>query len=235
MAAKKAPEISVDGRRFLRIPLQTHLLTPADDLGAVCIEAAMPHAEEGDLLFVSHKALSITQGRARQASEVKPGRLARVLSRFVTRTRHGIGIGSPESMQCAIDDCGAVRILLAALVSAVGKMLGRRGDFYRVAGPRAANIDAAGTSPVNPGLIVLAPLNPEGAAEELSSKVGLPVAIVDANDLGVSILGASKGVDRDLVVRALADNPLGQGEEMTPIGLLRLAPNSSNTEAATAV
>lgn len=235
MAATKAPEISVDGRRFLRIPIRTHLLTSADDLGAVCLEAAAPHAEPGDVLFASHKAISITQGRTRRASEVKPSRLARFLSRFVTRTPHGIGIGSPESMQCAIDDCGAARILLAAFVSALGKLVGRRGDFYRVAGPRAANIDAAGTSPVNPGLIVLAPLDPEGAAEELASRVGLPVAIVDANDLGVSILGASKGVDRDLIVRALSDNPLGQRDQMTPIGLLRQAPNIANTEAATPV
>jgi hypothetical protein len=34
-------------------------------------------------------------------------------------------------------------------------------------------------------------------------------------------MGASKGVDRELVVKALKDNPLGQTNEQTPFGILR--------------
>jgi hypothetical protein len=48
------------------------------------------------------------------------------------------------------------------------------------------------------------------------------VAIVDVNDIGGSwVLGASNGIERNWVEAALKDNPLGQGTECTPMGLLR--------------
>jgi len=51
--------------------------------------------------------------------------------------------------------------------------------------------------------------------------LGVQVAIVDANDLGVNILGASAGVDKKLVAQIIKDNPLGQTDEQTPIGIIR--------------
>ena len=47
------------------------------------------------------------------------------------------------------------------------------------------------------------------------------MAIVDANDIGVVVLGASDGVDRTLVRNLFRDNPLGQRSEQTPFALLR--------------
>ena len=49
------------------------------------------------------------------------------------------------------------------------------------------------------------------------------MAIVDCNDLGSEVLGASDGVDREFVREALRDNPMGQGAQRTPMGVLRLA------------
>ena len=37
---------------------------------------------------------------------------------FVRQVPYGIGLRNPYSMQCAIDECGAPRILLAAVVGA---------------------------------------------------------------------------------------------------------------------
>lgn len=125
-------------------------------------------------------------------------------------------------MQCAVDECGAPRIWLAAIAGALGKAVGRRGDFYRIAGPGAATIDAAGTSPLQTDCVILGPRDPAGAARHIHRATGLPCAIVDVNDIGGSwVLGASDGVDKALVEAALRDNPLGQGEELTPMGLLR--------------
>jgi hypothetical protein len=68
----------------------------------------------------------------------------------------------------------------------------------------------------------MGPADPEGTASRLASATGIPVAIVDVNDIGGSwVLGASAGVDRKLVEDAIRDNPLGQGSECTPMGLLR--------------
>ncbi len=159
--------------------------------------------------------------------EVKPGRLAVFLSRHVTRTPAGIGLGIPETMQCAIDECGAARILLAAAAGFLGKLLGRKGDFYRVAGPRARSIDGPtnGTLPPFNRAVSLAPLDPDGVARRLSERFSCGAAVVDINDLGGNILGAwPKSIDRALLVEILADNPLGQGTQQTPVGIARPVP-----------
>ena len=51
--------------------------------------------------------------------------------------------------------------------------------------------------------------------------LGVGVAVIDANDIGVNVLGVSSGVDPALVESLLRDNPLGQGAQQTPVALLR--------------
>ena len=60
--------------------------------------------------------------------------MGRTLSRFVLKLPTGVGLSSPWTMQLAIQEAGLPRILLAAVVSAVGKVIGKRGWFYQVAG-----------------------------------------------------------------------------------------------------
>jgi len=47
------------------------------------------------------------------------------------------------------------------------------------------------------------------------------VAIIDANDRGVNVLGASPGLSEELVESLFRDNPLGQGTQQTPVALVR--------------
>ena len=47
-------------------------------------------------------------------------------------------------------------------------------------------------------------------------------AVVDVNDVGAEVLGASAGIDRDLLRQATRDNPLGQGHQQTPVGIIRV-------------
>ena len=205
-----------------RLPVKTPILDAQSDLTKTILEYAVPLSQEGDVLFISEKAVAVTQGRAVPESELKIGFTARVLWRFVANVPYGIGLRRPSSMQCAVDECGAARIWLAAVVGGLTKLVGRKGDFYRIAGPQAATIDAATTSPLQPDCVIMGPKDPEGTAQKLSHATGLPVAIVDVNDIGGSwVLGASEGVDHKLVEAALKDNPLGQGTECTPMGLLR--------------
>jgi hypothetical protein len=58
-------------------------------------------------------------------------------------------------------------------------------------------------------------------ARELAGALGVGVAVIDANDLGVNVLGVSAGVDPALIESLLRDNPLGQGAQQTPVALLR--------------
>ena len=215
---------TVDGEDWLRIPVKTHLITKEDDMADVVVRYPKPLMREGDILFISEKAVACTQSRAIPMEDIKPRKLAVTLSRYVTKTPAGIGLGIPETMEMALQECGTLRILFAAFCSVIGKILGKKGWFYIVAGPKARGIDGPteGTIPPYDHYVVLTPADPMGTAKRLAQALGHPVAIVDINDLGANILGFSeKRPTLDWLARALGDNPLGQGSESTPMGILR--------------
>ena len=64
-----------------------------------------------------------------------------MLSRYVTRTPAGIGLGSPFTMQLAIQEAGLPRVLYASAGGAIGKVLGRKGMFYELVGNNINAID----------------------------------------------------------------------------------------------
>jgi hypothetical protein len=97
-----------------------------------------------------------------------------------------------------------------------------------VAGPAVRAIDGPtrGTIPPYDGHAKMGPEDPVGVARDLALALGaegvqVGVAIIDANDIGVNILGTSPGVDAALVESLLRDNPLGQGAQQTPVAVLR--------------
>lgn len=216
--------IEVGGKKFARYPIKTKLITPEDkDILAIVDESVTGYVQLNDVVFISEKAVAITQGRSYPISQVKASKLAKFLSRFVTKTPVGIGLGSPETMQLAIEEVGILKIFFAAIVGFIGKVLGIKGLFYIVAGHKARSIDGAVPYAIPPynTHISKGPLNADKISQEISDKINCKVSIVDANDIGVNILGASKGVDRKLVAKIIKDNPLGQSDEQTPIGIIR--------------
>ncbi|WP_295011088.1 coenzyme F420-0:L-glutamate ligase [uncultured Microbacterium sp.] len=224
----KQLEISVEGARWLRIPIRTKVVMPGDVLADVVSEYAGGEVQQGDLLFITEKIVGITQGRSFLLEEIAPRRLAFFLSKYVTRTPYGIGLGMPETMEMALRECGTPRILLAAAVSAVTKAFGRRGDFYRIAGEKARAIDGPteGTMPPYDRSVVLGPARPREVAHEMRDLLQgvCDVAVVDINDLGGNILGSTLDKsDEKRLVAILKDNPLGQGTESTPMGIIRRA------------
>lgn len=224
--AGKALTVQIDGSSYARIPIRTRVVMPGDDLDAFIREYAGDVVRDGDLLFVTEKIVAITQGRSYQLDEIRPRRLARFLSKYVTRTSYGIGLGMPETMEMALRECGTLRILLAAAVSAVTKLFGRRGDFYRVAGYKARSIDGptAHTIPPYNTAVVLGPEKPKQVAQHVQQllSVTAEVAVVDINDIGGNILGSTMdAAGEKRLVAILKDNPLGQGHESTPLGIVR--------------
>lgn len=224
--AGKALTVDIDGMSFARIPIRTRVVMPGDDLNEFITEYATSVVREGDILFVTEKIVAITQGRSFAIDEIKPRKLALFLSKYVTRTPYGIGLGMPETMEMALRECGTIRILFAAAVSAVTKLFGRKGDFYRIAGDKARAIDGptSGTIPPYNQAVVLGPERPNEVAQHLKSLIGsvCEVAVVDINDLGGNILGSTldKSTEKRLVA-ILKDNPLGQGHQSTPLGVIR--------------
>ncbi len=224
MVTKRNPTRVVDGVTWLRLPQKTHIITDQDNIVDLVDRYTKDVREGGDILVVSESPVAISQGRAIPVADLHIGLLARLLWRGVRKVPYGIGLRSPETMQCAINETGALRILLACVVGVLGKLVGRRGDFYRVAGMQAATIDAANTSPVPPydQCVILGPMDPDGVAQAICDRTGNETAVMDINDIGGSwALGASSGLDRSLIEEVMRDNPVGQKGELTPVAVVR--------------
>lgn len=219
---------------YERWALRTPVIKYGDHLEKVVLDYAKPYLQPGDILFISEKMVACTQGRAIPVEQIQACRLARFLCRFVRKTSYGIGLAMPQTMEMAIRECGRLRILFASFCGLIGKMFRRRGWFYVVAGEQAAVIDGPCeyTLPPYNHYVVLGPLHPNETARDLSHRCGVPVLIVDINDLGCKILGSSSpDLDPSFYVPLLKDNPLGQSDECTPIGILREADASIETLA----
>lgn len=219
----RALHASLDGAVYARHPVRTHLVTAADDAVEVARRYVTPLGAEVAFVAVSERMVAITQGRSHPMASIRPGRLARFLVRFVTRPAYGIGLGTAETMQLAISEVGAPRILLAAAVSGVTRPFGIHGLFYRIAGPQAAAIDGPTSYTIAPynQAATLGPRDPHGAARRIAEALAVPVAVIDANDAGCNVLGLSRRLERRQVERLFADNPLGQASEQTPICVVR--------------
>jgi hypothetical protein len=204
---------------LVAIPVRTRLVVPGDDLAALMRDALAGLARPGDVVVVAETAVAIAQGRFVGAETIRPSRLARVLAR---RAGALATVNQPESLQLVIDRAGAWRVAGAALLHLAGRAIGRRGVFYELLGETIAAIDGyTGTLPPYERAIVLGPADPERVSAELAQALGLHVAIVDANDLRrAKALGASPGLVRENVERALLGNPAGNGDEQTPLVVL---------------
>ena len=220
----KSLEIGVGPDRYARFPVKTHIITDKDDIMAVAEKYAKPHLAPNDFLFMSERVVAITQGRAFPIKDIKPSRLAKFLVKFVHKSPYGIGLGSPWTMELAICEAGVLRILFAAFISALTKPFGIRGMFYRVVGKNINAIDGpcSYTLPPFNEYAKLGPKNPHGVARELAAALGVRVVIIDANDLGVAILGISdKTIADNFCAQVFRDNPLGQSSEQTPLCIVR--------------
>jgi F420-0:gamma-glutamyl ligase len=204
---------------LVAIPVRTRLIGRGDDLAALLREALHGIARPGDVVAIAETAVAIAQGRFIGAETIRPSLLARVLAR---RAGTLATVNQPESLQLVIDDVGAWRVLGAAVAHVAARAAGRRGVFYALLGEAVAAIDGyTGTLPPYERAIVLGPAEPDRVCTELATALGLHVAIVDANNLHrAKTLGASPGVVRAAVERALLDNPHGNGDEQTPLVVL---------------
>jgi hypothetical protein len=208
--------------------VETHLIHIKEPLAPVVERYVAPLLQDGDWLAVSEKFVTISQGRVIHQSVVHPGALARLIVRGVTKHADDVGYSDPRKMQVAIMQAGWFRMFAAMVVGGTTRLLGRRGDFYRVAGHRISEIDGFNPATVKPfdEFAMLGPEDPARAAADLAATAGCPVAVVDANNINVEVLGTSPGFPLDVatVREVLLDNPMGQGDERTPIVIVRAKP-----------
>ena len=204
-----------------RIPIRTHILTEKDDIVDVVKKYTGDIVGPGDIVTVAESVVAITQGRAILPETVRPGFLAKILCRFPGKDG---SLATPQAMQLAIQETGTLQILLGVAAAAAGRLVGRKGDFYRVAGHHLALIDdVAGTMYPFEKHIVLGPKDPQQVVDRIRDAIGAGAVIVDVNDTrNVDILAVSKGVDTGALSRDLADNPFGNDDQQTPIVILKM-------------
>ncbi|HLL60108.1 MAG TPA: coenzyme F420-0:L-glutamate ligase [Candidatus Nitrosocosmicus sp.] len=217
-------EIRIKEGTYLRYPVKTHIVSSEDEIIEVLKKYAQEHLEKNDMLVISERFIAVIQGRSFLIEDIKPTFWANFLSKFVSRHPGGIGLKSPWTMQLAIQEAGLPRIFFAGLVSAITRPFGLKGLFYHLVGNDINAIDGPCDYTLPPGnkSAKLGPKDPTGVAKKISKELNVKVAIVDANDYGVRVMGVSEGVDKKLVQEVFKDNPLGQSNEQTPMAIVRV-------------
>lgn len=221
----KPLDVVVEGRTFRRIPIRTDVLRAGRDPAEAVLTYAGPLAVQGDTVVLSESAVAIMQGRGRDWHTINPGRFALFMSRRVTQTEWGEGLRNKYAMQYAVELIGIPRLLAASVAHVAGKALGKKGWFYLVAGLDARMMDAPCHTGVkeNFDLVIPAPADPRGTCAAIKAATGFDTAIVDINDIAPAWCVAST-LPKDrvrLLERSFDDNPLGQFDEQTPIGIWR--------------
>lgn len=218
----------VGGKRLERYAVQSHFIGRGEDLCGIIEKYVKPLYEEGDILAIGEKVVSMCQDNTVEKDKVKIGFLARTLSKFAIQNNDsGIGMGEPYKLQLAIDMKGAPLILWAAFCGGVGKIFGKHGVFYEIVGQDVAGIDGFyehSVFDIYHDLAVLNPKEPDKVCAEIREKTGISSMIIDANDISVEILGVSEdlsAVSKDFLADCVRDNPAGQDNELTPFIIIR--------------
>ncbi len=217
------PSREMGSQRYQRFVVQTHLIRAGERLERTLLPYFAERLRSQDIIVLGEKIVAIAEGRAVLVKSIKPRPIAKFLSRHVRQLGYGMGLRREETMEMAIREVGLRRILIAAVAGAADRVLGRSGDFYRVAGRRVAAIDGPGPTTIPPfnQYIVLAPKKPQNIVDGLSKRLGVEVAVVDVNDVGSEVLACSSGLQKEVIEELLRDNPMGQGAQRTPVGILR--------------
>ena len=217
--------IDTENGSYARYPVKTKVVMSGDNLVDILNECVKPYLEGDDMIFMSEKIVAISQGRAFPIDEIKPSWLAKNLSKCVYKSPYGIGLGSPWTMELAIREVGKVKILFCAAIAGICKLFGKRGVFYNMLGERVRAIDGPChyTLPPYNHYAKMAPDKPNEVSKTLTKAMdGHKVIIVDANDIGVNILGKpDKKMDDAPLAAIFKDNPLGQESQQTPIAIVR--------------
>lgn len=221
----KKVDIKVEGKTFLRHSIRTHFVSEGENYLDIIKQYVSPIYQEGDILSISEKIIAMCQNKVLSTKDLKLGFWAKLLSKFVNVTPAGESVGNPYKMQIAINSAGLPRILFAAFCAAIGKLFRVKGIFYKIAGNGISGIDGfcndAFDYYMDKGILL--PDEPDKVCDEIKDKLGIDCMIVDANDLGVEILGRTSSMkhNEEELKGMIKDNPAGQANQQTPMTLIR--------------
>ena len=223
----KKIERTVGEETFYRYAIQTHYVQIGENYIEILKKYIQPIYEKGDIISISEKIIALCQKRIIYKKDVKVSFLAKFLSKFAMKSDAGIGVDSPYKMQVAINLCGRLKVIYAAIRAGIGKIFKKKGIFYEIVEQEIAGLDGFYDKvfPEYGEFGIRLPENPVGVCEEIEKELGIQCMIVDANDISVVILGKSKGInyDDEKLAEIIKDNPAGQSRQLTPLILIRKA------------
>ena len=215
-----------NGRRYDRFAIQTHFVEVGENQADLVRRYVLPLYQKGDLLSFGAKVMAMCTRNVKTRDEVKPGFWAKHLWRFAGINTTGVGMHEPYKLQLVINMCGLPRVLFAAFISAITRPFGVHGLFYKICGQGVGGIDGfyfRSSFDRYKELALINPPNPVELCNQLEKETGIPVVLMDANDLEQNQLGKCDDFPlSDAEIQdAMADNPSGQGDELTPLILIR--------------
>lgn len=221
----KNVEIEVNGEKFLRHAVKTHYIKLGESYIDIIEKYVKPIYEEDDIVSISEKIISLCQKRVVYKKDMKVGPLAKFLSKFAMRSDAGCGVDNPYKMQFAINLCGPMKVLWAAIAGGVCKLFGKKGVFYEIVGQEVSGLDGFYGNVFSDyaefGIRI--PDNSTGVCNEIYQATGVKCMIVDANDFNVEILGKADAIEESEaeLKGMIKDNPCGQAKTLTPMVLIR--------------
>lgn len=224
---KKKLVIQTSFGSFARGAIQTHFVAIGEDYCELVKRYVLPLYQKGDILSISEKIISLCQKNIIYKKDMKLSHLARFLSKFAGHSPYGIGVDNPWKMQFAIDHCGACRIIWASIAAGFGKLFGKKGVFYKIAGQEVAGLDGFYTASfqVYGDFCMMLPKQPNEVCRRIREATGVTCMLVDANDFERNILGKSPdlALTDEQCAELIADNPAGNSTQLTPFVLIRKA------------
>lgn len=226
--------VETSGTEFERMAIQTHFVQRGESYLELINKYVAPLYEKGDILSISEKVISMCQDNTVDKKDVKLGFWAKFLSKFASSNNRGVAMDEPYKLQLAINLAGLPRILFACFCSAITKIFGIKGVFYKIAGHGIDGIDGFymnSSFDVYHDIALLNPKNPKKVCNEIENAFGVNSMIVDANDFGVEILGKCDEINElsdDFLISLIKDNPAGQSDELTPFILIKNVANKSS-------
>lgn len=221
----KKLEIQVSEEIYLRYAIPTHYVQIGEDYIEIIKKYVASHYQEGDILSISEKIIALCQKRVVYKKEMNVSFLAKFLSKFAMRSDAGIGVDSPYKMQFAIDLCGRIKVIFAAILAGIGKLFHKKGIFYDIVGMEVTGLDGFYDKvfPEYGEFGIRIPENAVGVCNEIYEKLGIKAMIVDANDIERVILGKADSIEEtnEFLEMLIEDNPAGQSKQLTPFILIR--------------
>ena len=216
---KEVFEIPINNK-YKAFTIKTDLLGCFDNTVNTVIEYSKGIVEKNDILTIGESPLAIMQNRYISPQNLKYSLFSKALCYFFHPTS---SLATACGMQLLINRIGVTRITFALFVGYLFKLVGIKGMFYRLTGSESSLIDdISGTVTPYDKSIVMGPLNADLFCKEVSNYLNIDVAVVDVNDLGgVKVLASSNKKVNKILKKNLLSNPAGNGDEKTPIVLIR--------------